>query len=360
MDDSLFCKACGAINPSSNSSCCVCGLPLNTMYGKVDDTGRLSPISTTVYGVEINTTDFEKAKFELNNILLACTETNPQLDKVATSGGLFNLFNHTVTGEEMNNLTAQIQEYLISLNSFDGKIITQLGKIYNTFDALDEKYIQKIVITLQCAEKASNEAKKAGVDALKALKETKKTVTDLSNTQKSLQSAQTSLRCTNEKIDKTVNQLGKTIQALSKLKSKVDEVQHLKDIDMLWEDYQSSKTFISELNRKTQSVRDKLEKYSQEIENLLQWKNALEEFDHIMDIDYIWNKCVETEKQLSNAELTISNQQNEINTLKAELSEIQHENATKMPVNQKLAFAFALGGVSLCTALTALILLFLR
>ena len=79
-----------------------------------------------------------------------------------------------------------------------------------------------------------------------------------------------------------------------------------------------------------------------------------------MDIDYIWNKCVETEKQLSNAELTISNQQNEINTLKAELSEIQHENATKMPVNQKLAFAFALGGVSLCTALTALILLFLR
>ncbi len=359
MDDSLFCKACGAINPSSNNSCCVCGLPLHTMYGKVSDTSEWSPVSATVYGVEINTTDFEKAKDELIDIY-ARTETNPQLNKVATSGGLFNWFDHTVTGEEMNNLTAQIQKYLISLNSFDGDIIDQIGKIYNTFDTLDKKYIQKIVVTLQCAEKASNEAKKAGVDALKALKETKKTVTDLSNTQKSLQSAQTNLRNTNERIDKTVNQLGKTIQALSNFKSKVDEVQHIKDIDRLWEDYQSSKTFISELDRKTQSIRDKLEKYSQEIENLLQWKNTLEEFDHIMDIDEIWNKCVEAETQLSNAELTISSQQNEINTLKAELSEIQHENATKMPVNQKLAVAFALDGVSLFTALTALILLFLR
>ena len=37
------------------------------------------------------------------------------LDHVPTSGGLFGLGEHKVTGNELNNIVSQIQDYLITL-----------------------------------------------------------------------------------------------------------------------------------------------------------------------------------------------------------------------------------------------------
>lgn len=117
---------------------------------------------------------------------------------------------------------------------------------------------------------------------------------------------------------------------------------------------------VENLAKTQQDLKSTMANLKSTVQTIYNLKSSMDKIQHLNDIDTMWDRNAETEKQLSNAELTISNQQNEIDNLKAELSVIQHENDTKMPVNQKLAFAFALGGVSFCTALTALILLFLR
>lgn len=296
-------------------------------------TAALPPVSYSVYGVQIDGHYFEEAKNNLKSILDR-TKANPELAQVKTFGGLFNLFSHNVTGDELNELTAQIQKHLIGLNNFDSDIITQMEELYQTIDALDKDYIQKIVISLQCAEKASQ-------DAQKALTETNKTVSEYAATQKDLQTAQSTLCDTNERIDKTVSQLEKTIVVLSKFKSKVDNVCHLSDVDKMWEDYHTLKETTLELVGKIQNIVDELEGLAR-----------------ITDIDDIREKYAETEGKLIHTELTVSEQQNEIDSLKVALSKTQRENAQKISLTRKLAFT--LSGVSLCTALTALIFLFLR
>lgn len=424
MMQSIICDNCGTLNPFPNLVCQSCKLPL---CGEViDDADTYSSdennmensysplaISSSVYGVEIDGRKFEEAKNKLKAIL-ARTKTNPELSKVNTSGGLFNLFPHNVTGEELNELTTQIQGYLIGLNSFDIDIVDQIGELYQTIDALDKDYIRKIVISLECAEKASQEAKEAEIDAQKALKETNRTVNNLAATQKSLQKAQSDLRNANERIDATVTQLGKTILVLSKFKSEIDKIQHLEDLDNLWSDYQSSKKTISEINQNIHSIAEKLEQYSNNIDTLLQWKNSLDSLNHITEIDELWNDCVElkqhilsgqqsidkmtemlnaqeqtiqtlsayinemkqhehlkdiddvwkkhteTGEKLKQTELTISSQQDQIDELKTAISDIQCENKEKMSLAKKLTIAYALSGASLCIALVELVLLLLR
>lgn len=420
----ILCNYCGTLNSLSNTICRSCGLALCDEIFDDDDVyvsyenysgnqNSTSAITSSVYGIEIDGHDFEAAKNSLKQIL-NCTKTKPQLTQVKTSGGLFDLFSHNVTGEELNNLTAQIEDLLIQLNSFDINALNQVGKIYDIIERLDKDYIQKIVRTLERAEKASQEAKEAGVDAQKALKDTTKTVNDLAATQKTLQTAQNNLHDANKRIDATVAKLEKTILALSKFKSEIDKIQHLKDIDKLWIDYQSSKKTISDINQRIQGITEKLERYSRTIETLLQWKNTLENLEHLLAIDDLWNDCVElkqeilswqqscdemtetlhaqehsiqaltvytnelkqyehlndiddiwnntakTKEQLKQTELTISNQQTQIDELKAALSQAQSVNNQKMSISKKLTIAYALSGASLCIALVELVLLFLR
>lgn len=279
-------------------------------HGGSESVPALPPVSSSVYGVQIDGRNFEEAKNNLKDILER-TKTNPELSRVKTSGGLFNLFPHNVTGDELNELTVQIQDYLISLNEFNGDIINRIGELYQTLDFLDNDYIQKIVISLQCAEKASQEAKDAGIDAQKALEETNKAVNDLAATQKSLQNAQKTLRDTNRKIDKTVSQLEKTILVLSRFKSDIDKIQHLKDLDLLWSEYQGSKESIDKLTEKLNVQ----EQTTQTLSNYF---------------DDVWKKHTEVEEE------------------------------RKMSFAKKLTFAYALGGVSLCIALVTFVLLLLR
>ena len=70
---------------------------------------------------------FENAK---KHIKAFSNRTSPDLglDKVSTSGGLFGWFDHNVTGEELNKVTGQIQDYLIKFNSLHSDFINEFGQ----------------------------------------------------------------------------------------------------------------------------------------------------------------------------------------------------------------------------------------
>ena len=63
--------------------------------------------------------------------------------------------NHKVTGEELNELTVQIQSHLRSVNSTQIKLIKQFGQVYSALEALDKDYIQAILISIKATEETS-------------------------------------------------------------------------------------------------------------------------------------------------------------------------------------------------------------
>ncbi len=123
----------------------------------------------------IKPTSFEDAK---NHIQTFASKTSPSLglDKVETSCGLFGVFDHKVTGDELNQVTTQIQDYLIKFNGLHADFIDEFGQVYKALESLDKEYIPAILGAIKGAEMASNQAKTAQEDIKKSIEAQKKII----------------------------------------------------------------------------------------------------------------------------------------------------------------------------------------
>lgn len=158
----------------------------------------------------VKTHDFEEAKLAIKTF---SEETTPDLNltRVEDKKGKKEVIwdwvmcrgfdtNHKVTGEELNNLTSQIQTHLLSINNTQIKLIREFGKVYNALDALDKDYIQAILVSIKATEKTSER-----------------------------------IQATQAQIKRIIEDQKKTLEVLNRFKQKLETYAHLEDIDKLWD-----------------------------------------------------------------------------------------------------------------------------
>lgn len=178
---------------------------------KIDSSDDVNDIERTEEIVECKEVDirnFENSKNQLK-IFAESVDSHVSLRKVAEKDRLIKIIDRKVTGEELNQITMDIQKYLIDINGQTNETIRQFNQIYNTFEALDNEYIQKILTSIEATEKVSNDAKDL---SLKIQEHTKQ-------------------------LEQAQELQEKTIKQLLKFKEKLDSVEHLSDIDTMWETY---------------------------------------------------------------------------------------------------------------------------
>lgn len=220
----------------------------------------------------IEKTNFEKQKKELKKFADQ-PATSTELDKFSTggqwsdfwSGGLAGVLSgHKVTGEEMNSLVTELQSCFAEINERDRKVIKEFGQVYETFEALDKGYIQGILIGVESAKHASEEAKAAQKDA-----------------------------------DDAIKALQKTISKLKQFKDEVNRHKHLKDIDEMWSDVHRIDGQIEEISERIDTQEPQIEALSKKIDDtisgiqghindLTEYKDNLEKIEHLSDIDCLW------------------------------------------------------------------------
>lgn len=111
-----------------------------------------------------------------------------------------------VKAEDVNEITEKVQESLEANNNHIIEIYKKFTSIYNAFDSLDKDYMQRILLNTEAAKEAN-----------------KKAVRGLEENQKLIES---------QKM---------VIEVLKKHKDDLDELQHLKDIDWFYDEYQDFK-----------------------------------------------------------------------------------------------------------------------
>ena len=111
----------------------------------------------------------------------------------------FRLFSRKVTGEELNERLAIIQNHFIYVNESLINIVREFYQVYHTFEALDKEYIQAILISQNEIEKTSE-----------------------------------SIKNEQAKIKKLTEDQNRILKGLKKFQEKIDSYSHLKDIDDLW------------------------------------------------------------------------------------------------------------------------------
>lgn len=211
---------------------------------------------------------FENAKEELKKFSEKAT-TDLDLKRVDNSKSLVEFLrdwamgrgiglNHTVTGEELNELTTQIQTHLHSINNIQIELIREFGQVYSALEALDKDYIQAILVSIKETEETSQ-----------------------------------SIQATQEQIKKIVENQIKTLEELNKFQQKLDGYAHLGDIDEMWESLSSVHTSIQKMVSNNQ----------ENINSLLAFMERLSALDHLMEVDDVWKQTEEYELRIKDLEL---------------------------------------------------------
>lgn len=327
----------------------------------------------------IKTHDFEASKNQIK-VFSEQTKTDLELRKVDISGGFLGLGDHKVTGYELNSLTTQIQDYLIDFNSVHTKLIQEFGQVYNALDALDKDYIQAILIAIKAAEKVNNEVKIAQGDITKTIELQKKTITVLKQFKEKIESyehlgdvdklwdASLIIREEISLINNDINNINlsaknqiQEIEMLNQFKTTLEEYEHLKDIDMLWSQFESFSKEISCINKKLDNTATSIDSQEQSIGFLLQLKEKLDNYEHLEEIDETWDKCKNFEMAITTSNDTINVHEGQIDDLKNCLQEMQKQNDERSRTfSKKLKIAYALAGSSVGIAIIGFVLLMLR
>ncbi|CCG55719.1 hypothetical protein WESB_0247 [Brachyspira pilosicoli WesB] len=202
--------------------------------------------------LHIDAHNFQNTKDSLKE-LLDKNKEEIELSKVPFKGGLFNLFNHNVTGEELNNLISQLQNYIISSNNIHKGFIEEIIQIYNAFEYLDKDYIAAIIATIKSIEEVSKKEQQDRKD-----------------------------------IKNIIYQLEQSVRVLKKFKEDINKLNHINDIDKLWEITKNNSNTLDSHSNKLEDVKNNNENLKKSIQDLQKFKEDINKLNHINDIDKLW------------------------------------------------------------------------
>lgn len=265
--------------------------------------------------------NFENAKKEIKTFSEQQVK-DLKLDRVDEDKGFGEFFgdillgrgiglDHVVKGEQLNELTSQIQKHLCNINDTQIKLIKEFGQVYNALEALDKDYIQGILISIKATETTSEGIKNHQIQ-----------------------------------INELVENQRKTLEVLMKFKQKLDGYIHLSDIDKIWSDCQkwkqeiellskhiavamehseeNSKNVVAlraalkSLDKKTNDLSERISQITKKLDFIGELTSTLGKFDHLNDIDEMWNLTERQKMCLKEVDLLNKEQDNRLNVLEHE------------------------------------------
>lgn len=283
---------------------------------------------------------FEDAQKNIKEFL---DRTSPDLgiDKVSTSGGLFGWFDHNVTGEELNKVTGQIQDYLIKFNGLHSDFIKEFGQVYKALESLDKEYIPAILSAVKGAERASEQAKKAQEDIKKIIDGQKKTIKILEdhkakldklkyltnideiwNTSRTLKEDMVSVKGKSNELKKQLGDLEGSIKALQKFANEILDYEHLENVDEMWEKIVSFEDELSEKSAKIEDLISTTESNTHMLEKISNSISFINEIEHLRDIDAVWSDVEKHKRDLSELHQASKDASDGIKDLKTSESEL--------------------------------------
>ena len=201
---------------------------------------------------------------------------------------LFVDYDHKVTGGELNELTSKLQEHLKNFHNINNKIIREFSAIYNTFNALDNEYIKNIMQSLKKSNEAINKANLGLTEAEKRIEDIRATNGKLEVAQNNIKIIQDELEYAQKDLDKHMEIQKKIVDGLTLFKGKIDSYKHLKDIDNMWENLEKLVNKIPIISENINNIKIDVQKNISELNDIKRFKDKLENYKHLENIDNIW------------------------------------------------------------------------
>ena len=245
---------------------------------------------------DIKKHSFETAKKSLQQFAEEHHE-NSDLMTVPTDGGLFGWFDHKVTGDELNNLTSQIQDQLVRINRIHQGVFTELVQVYKALDALDKDYIFAIVDSIKATEEVNRKAKKNRQDIEDSVANQEKMIEVLKCFKKKLEKLEHLTDV--DKAWKMLSEQQEALLLLNHFKEELTQIEHIDDVDTIWEHQNETDEQIGELKANLAQMEDTINAAEENFSDLVVFREKLERTQHLWDVDSLFDEVAGIGKDMS-------------------------------------------------------------
>lgn len=333
---------------------------------------------------------FEDAKNKIHS--LSKIVPNVSLQNFQTEGSIFSCNNHNITGKEVNELlVSPLQSTLIEQNKTIKSLFEIADEVYKALESLDKEYIQGIIAAVMSAKEASEQAKTASKKAntassqaleasRKAFDASTKATTAQADIKRTIEALQTTVRILKEfkekttkdlssiaslhtevtsanskirSIEKEINDLAASTKEIQDIQSFLSSLIHIKDIDQIWTDLTSSREVVKELidtlTPFMHEVNQSTSRIDTDIEALKQYRTMLETYQHLGDVDAMWNDVKEHKTNLEDFHKQIDDFIRDIRSEHKKIYDLihqmkDHNNIVRQQYNKKIKIAYWVGG----------------
>ncbi len=240
-------------------------------------------------------------------------EFNVKYVQFKTTGGIFGLGSHKVTGSEINeNLVKPLQHNLISVQDNIRNLFKTSQEIYNTFDILDKEYISGILASVGMATETSKQALAASLEAKEANRKAEIANNDIKRTIEALKQTITAIK--NLKVATSLTQLSDT-----------SGLTHIPDIDSIWNDVATLKSHATELNTKLSGLVDFFNKSKETLQQVLEAtrEDVARQYTQFTNANNNLRQAISETKHGLSAD--INSNKNEVYRLTQQLSSLKSE-----------------------------------
>lgn len=167
-----------------------------------------------------------------------------------------------------------------------------------------------------------------------------------------------------EKIAGIIEMLENQVQNLESLnafKKQMEGYKHIKDIDKLWDGTLKIQDEISSINNDVKNLIETVYGHRQTIQILCEFKDNLEKYKHLNEVDEIWNSCQNFERNIASTNDVVKVHQSQIENLQNIIKEFHDKSEERSQLfSKKLKVAYALAGSSIGIAFVEFVLLVAR
>lgn len=149
-----------------------------------------------------------------------------------------------VTSADVNKLANAIQEEIIQQNKHIVKIIKEFEVVYNTFNSLDQEYVQEIICSFNVAAGAQDTANQNILRLNKQQQEIEKDQEDIKN---------------------IVDNLKAIVEVLQDFKGKLEKIEHLVDIDAIFSDVEENQKQLNSVIQLASKQKAHMEQLSKDV-----------------------------------------------------------------------------------------------
>lgn len=212
-----------------------------------------------------------------------------------------------------------------------------------------------------------NDAHKWHKETLKLSNSIHGAVSESQNNTKAIHELHTISKTTSNDLADLKENLQKQTINLEEMKVLINELEkiaHIQDIDEMWNQMEVQNDKIIDLTKHHESVNEQISIYEHQIDELSQYQKNLNDIEHLQDVDQLWeanelhtHKIADLEKLSAETSDVIQNNQDTINAAIDKLIEQNH--TALQDLTTKIKYAYILAGCSIVFALIEFMILFL-